>query len=136
MYVTIYFIIQLYVYNMTLSLVLLVRMFVCLKISNELWLQKLKLLEKLVLKYILTLIYLQVLSLSLNQVIAAEGEMNAARALKEAAEVITNSPTALQLRYLQTLNFIAAERGSTILFPIPMDVLGGMSNWAGVSVQG
>ena len=60
--------------------------------------------------------------------------MNAARALKEAAEVINNSPTALQLRYLQTLNFIAAERGSTILFPIPMDVLGGMAgNWGAVS---
>ena len=56
--------------------------------------------------------------------------MNAARSLKEAAEVINRSPTALQLRYLQTLNFIAAERGSTIIFPIPMDILGGMeSNW-------
>ena len=55
--------------------------------------------------------------------------MSAARALKEAAEVIANSPTALQLRYLQTLNVIAAEKGSTILFPIPMDMLGGMSAW-------
>ena len=64
--------------------------------------------------------------------IAAQGEMNAARSLKEAAEVINRSPTALQLRYLQTLNFIAAERGSTIIFPIPMDVMGGMgSNWTG-----
>ena len=64
------------------------------------------------------------------KVIAAQGEMNAARSLKEAAEVINRSPTALQLRYLQTLNFIAAERGSTIIFPIPMDVMGGMgSNW-------
>ncbi|XP_019852929.1 PREDICTED: band 7 protein AGAP004871-like isoform X2 [Amphimedon queenslandica] len=63
------------------------------------------------------------------KVIAATGEMSAARALKEAAEVIANSPTALQLRYLQTLNVIAAEKGSTILFPIPMDMLGGMSAW-------
>lgn len=56
--------------------------------------------------------------------------MNAARALKEAAEVIARSPTALQLRYLQTLNFIAGERGSTIMFPIPMDMMGGMaSGW-------
>lgn len=61
--------------------------------------------------------------------------MNAARALKEAAEVIANSPTALQLRYLQTLNYIAAERGSTILFPIPMDVLGGMANQWGTTVS-
>ena len=60
------------------------------------------------------------------QVIAAEGELNAARSLKEAADVIGRSPTALQLRYLQTLNTIAAERGSTIMFPIPMDVLGPM----------
>ena len=63
------------------------------------------------------------------KVIAAQGEMSAARALKEAAEVIANSPTALQLRYLQTLNVIAAEKGSTILFPIPMDMLGGMQAW-------
>ncbi len=61
--------------------------------------------------------------------------MNAARSLKEAAEVINNSPTALQLRYLQTLNFIAAEKGSTIIFPIPMDMMGGMgSNWVGYMI--
>jgi len=60
----------------------------------------------------------------LDQIIASDGELNAARSLKEAAETIQQSPTALQLRYLQTLNTIAAERGSTILFPIPMDVLG------------
>jgi len=58
------------------------------------------------------------------KIIASDGELNAARSLKEAAETIQQSPTALQLRYLQTLNTIAAERGSTILFPIPMDVLG------------
>ena len=63
------------------------------------------------------------------KVIAAEGEMRAARSLKEAAEVINRSPTALQLRYLQTLSFIAGERGSTIVFPIPMNVLGGMGTW-------
>lgn len=55
--------------------------------------------------------------------------MSAARALKEAAEVIANSPTALQLRYLQTLSVIAAEKSSTILFPIPMDIMGGMQSW-------
>lgn len=58
------------------------------------------------------------------QVIAAEGEMNASRALKEASLVIAESPSALQLRYLQTLNTIAAEKNSTIIFPLPMDVLG------------
>lgn len=58
--------------------------------------------------------------------ISADGELNAARALKEAAETIASSRTAMQLRYLQTLNIIAAERGSTIMFPIPIDILGGM----------
>ena len=58
--------------------------------------------------------------------IAAEGELNATRALKEAAETIQHSPTAMQLRYLQTLNIIAAERKSTIMFPIPIDILGPM----------
>ncbi|XP_059394969.1 stomatin-like [Carassius carassius] len=57
------------------------------------------------------------------KVIAAEGEMNASRALKEASLVIAESPSALQLRYLQTLNAIAAEKNSTIIFPLPMDVI-------------
>ncbi|CAB3989477.1 mechanosensory 2-like [Paramuricea clavata] len=56
------------------------------------------------------------------KVIAAEGEMNSSRALKEAAEVIAESPHALQLRYLQTLNAIAAEKNSTIIFPLPMEL--------------
>eukprot|EP00062_Callorhinchus_milii_P017114 gi/632969146/ref/XP_007900930.1/ PREDICTED: erythrocyte band 7 integral membrane protein [Callorhinchus milii] len=57
------------------------------------------------------------------KVIAAEGEMNASRALKEASIVISESPAALQLRYLQTLTTIAAEKNSTIVFPLPMDIL-------------
>ena len=52
------------------------------------------------------------------KVIAAEGEHKASRALKEAAEVINESPIALQLRYLQTLTAIASERNSTIVFPV------------------
>ncbi|OBS67223.1 hypothetical protein A6R68_04248 [Neotoma lepida] len=60
------------------------------------------------------------------KVIAAEGEMNASRALKEASIVITESPAALQLRYLQTLNTIAAEKNSTIIFPLPIDMLQGL----------
>ncbi|NXH19123.1 STOM protein, partial [Bucco capensis] len=59
------------------------------------------------------------------KVIAAEGEMNASRALKEASMVITESPTALQLRYLQTLTTIAAEKNSTIIFPLPINMLQG-----------
>ena len=48
--------------------------------------------------------------------------MNSSRALKEAAEVIAESPHALQLRYLQTLNAIAAEKNSTIIFPLPIEL--------------
>uniref|UniRef100_A0A8C5WMI7 Stomatin n=1 Tax=Leptobrachium leishanense TaxID=445787 RepID=A0A8C5WMI7_9ANUR len=60
------------------------------------------------------------------KVIAAEGEMNASRALKEASIVISESPAALQLRYLQTLTTIAAEKNSTIIFPLPIDMLQGI----------
>lgn len=58
------------------------------------------------------------------KVIAAEGEMKASRSLKEAADVMSESPSALQLRYLQTLNSIAAEKNSTIIFPLPIDMIG------------
>jgi len=57
------------------------------------------------------------------KVIAAEGEHKASRALRLAAEVIMDSPAALQLRYLQTLNSISAENNSTIIFPVPIDIL-------------
>ncbi|CAF2719615.1 unnamed protein product [Rotaria sp. Silwood2] len=59
------------------------------------------------------------------KVIAAEGEQKAARALKDAADVIMQSPTALQLRYLQTLTTIASEKNSTIVFPIPIELMQG-----------
>ncbi|VDI10185.1 erythrocyte band 7 integral membrane protein, partial [Mytilus galloprovincialis] len=59
------------------------------------------------------------------KVIAAEGEQRASRALKEAADIMAQSPAAIQLRYLQTLQSIAAERNSTIIFPLPMDLLSG-----------
>ena len=58
------------------------------------------------------------------QVIAAEGEQKASGALKAASEIIACSPAAMQLRYLQTLNTISAEKNSTIIFPIPMDMIG------------
>merc|ERR1719500_1026221 len=57
------------------------------------------------------------------KVIAAEGEHKASRALRQAAEVIMDNPAALQLRYLQTLNSISAENNSTIIFPVPIDIL-------------
>lgn len=59
------------------------------------------------------------------KVIAAEGEQKASKALRSAAEVIACSPQALQLRYLQTLNSIAAEKNSTIVFPLPLEIFSG-----------
>ena len=61
-----------------------------------------------------------------RQVIAAEGEHKASRALKDAADVMSESRSALQLRYLQTLSQISAEKNSTIIFPLPIDLLGGL----------
>jgi len=57
------------------------------------------------------------------KVIAAEGEMKASKALKEASDVISESGAALQLRYLQTLTHISAEKNSTIVFPLPIDMV-------------
>jgi regulator of protease activity HflC (stomatin/prohibitin superfamily) len=57
------------------------------------------------------------------KVIAAEGEFQAAAKLGEAADIIDAHPSALQLRYLQTLSEIATENNSTTLFPIPIDLL-------------
>lgn len=56
------------------------------------------------------------------KVIAAEGEMNASVKLKEAADILASAPNAMQLRYLQTLNIICAEKNSTIVFPIPIEM--------------
>ncbi|CRL03176.1 CLUMA_CG016471, isoform A [Clunio marinus] len=57
------------------------------------------------------------------KIIASEGEQKASRALREASEIIGDSPAALQLRYLQTLNTISAEKNSTIIFPLPIDMM-------------
>jgi regulator of protease activity HflC (stomatin/prohibitin superfamily) len=57
------------------------------------------------------------------KIINAEGEFQAAARLAEAAEIIAVHPQALQLRFLQTLVEVAAENNSTILFPIPIDLL-------------
>ncbi len=56
------------------------------------------------------------------KVIHAEGEFQASQRLADAAKILEN-PISLQLRYLQTLTEIAAEKNSTILFPLPMDVI-------------
>lgn len=59
-----------------------------------------------------------------GKIIHAEGEMQAAEKLVIAAEILSKQPEALQLRYLQTLTEIASEKSSTIVFPMPMDLVG------------
>jgi len=57
------------------------------------------------------------------KVIQAEGELLASTQLAQAAKVISTEPAALQLRYLQTLTEIAVEKNSTVVFPLPMDLM-------------
>ena len=57
------------------------------------------------------------------KVIHAEGEFQAAAKLSEAAGVLASAPAAIQLRYLQTLSEIGAEQNSTIVFPLPIDLI-------------
>lgn len=57
------------------------------------------------------------------KVIAAEGELQAAEKLTQAAETMARSPITLQLRYMQTLKEIAGDKNSTTIFPLPMDVI-------------
>jgi regulator of protease activity HflC (stomatin/prohibitin superfamily) len=58
-----------------------------------------------------------------SKVISAEGEFQASQKLSEAAAVLAEQPSALTLRYLQTLREIATENNSTTIFPVPIDIL-------------
>jgi regulator of protease activity HflC (stomatin/prohibitin superfamily) len=58
-----------------------------------------------------------------SKVIAAEGEFQASQRLSDAAKVLAEQPSALTLRYLQTLREIATENNSTTIFPVPIDLL-------------
>ncbi len=57
------------------------------------------------------------------KVIHAEGEFQASQRLADAAQIISINPTALQLRFLQTLTEVASEQSSTIIFPVPLDII-------------
>lgn len=57
------------------------------------------------------------------KIIHAEGELMASHKILEASNLLSQNPVSLQLRYLQTLTEIAAEKNSTILFPLPMDII-------------
>jgi regulator of protease activity HflC (stomatin/prohibitin superfamily) len=63
------------------------------------------------------------------KVIHAEGEMQASAKLAEAATVMATAPNAIQLRYLQTLTEIATEKNSTIIFPVPIDIIDSLKNF-------
>jgi regulator of protease activity HflC (stomatin/prohibitin superfamily) len=62
------------------------------------------------------------------KIIHAAGELEASEKLAQAAQVIGTAPEAMTLRYLQTLTEIAAEKNSTIVFPLPIDLLRGLLN--------
>ncbi len=61
-----------------------------------------------------------------SKIIHAEGEFSAAQRLVDAAELLSQQPAAIQLRYLQTLTEIGVEKNTTIIFPLPIDLLGGL----------
>jgi len=58
-----------------------------------------------------------------SKIIAAEGEFQASQRLSDAAKILSDQPSALTLRYLQTLREIATEKNSTTIFPVPIDLL-------------
>jgi regulator of protease activity HflC (stomatin/prohibitin superfamily) len=58
-----------------------------------------------------------------SKIIHAEGEFQAAQKLSDAADIISRNPATLQLRFLQTLTEVSAEKNSTIVFPIPIDMI-------------
>ncbi|HMF77072.1 MAG TPA: SPFH domain-containing protein, partial [Bryobacteraceae bacterium] len=62
------------------------------------------------------------------KIIAAEGEFQASAKLAEAAAVLSREPAAITLRYLQTLMEIGTEKNTTIVFPLPIDFLGALSD--------
>ena len=67
------------------------------------------------------------------KVIQADGELKSSKSLKEASDVISESPAALQLRFLQTLTHISAEKNSTIIFPLPIELMKTFMGNSGVS---
>jgi regulator of protease activity HflC (stomatin/prohibitin superfamily) len=70
------------------------------------------------------------------KVIHAEGEKQAAAALLEAAQTLAQRPEAMQLRYLQTMTQVAGDRASTVVLPLPMDLLGPMLARGGAKPPG
>ena len=65
------------------------------------------------------------------KIIHAEGELQASEKLLQAAQMLAQAPQAMQLRYLQTLGNIAGDKSTTIVFPVPMDLLSALRSNAG-----
>lgn len=70
------------------------------------------------------------------KVISAHGELQSSRELREAAEELGKAPAALQLRYLQTVLELGADQNSTIVFPLPIDIMGGFMENLGTFNKG
>ena len=62
-----------------------------------------------------------------SKIIHAEGEFSAAQRLVDAANLLATEPVSIQLRYLQTLTEIGVEKNTTIVFPLPLNILEGLS---------
>jgi regulator of protease activity HflC (stomatin/prohibitin superfamily) len=62
-----------------------------------------------------------------SKIIHADGEFQASAKLAEAASVLATQPAAIQLRYLQTLTEIGTEKNTTVVFPLPIDILSALS---------
>ncbi len=69
------------------------------------------------------------------KIIHAEGELQASAKLSEAAEMLSRQPTSVTLRYLQTLTEIGAEKNTTIVFPLPLDLFRGLAAWADLGID-
>jgi regulator of protease activity HflC (stomatin/prohibitin superfamily) len=64
------------------------------------------------------------------KIIHADGELQASQKLTEAAKMLATEPSSITLRYLQTLTEIGAEKNTTVVFPLPIDLIQGLSAWA------
>jgi regulator of protease activity HflC (stomatin/prohibitin superfamily) len=68
-----------------------------------------------------------------SKIIHAEGEFSAAQRLVDAAHLLQTEPASIQLRYLQTLTEIGVEKNTTVIFPVPIDLLSGIQRLTGIA---
>lgn len=70
-----------------------------------------------------------------SKIIHAEGEFSAAQRLVDAAQLLATEPVTIQLRYLQTLTEIGVEKNTTIVFPLPLDIMAGLQKLTGAETK-